>query len=267
MTSFLGNNSLHTFLSSSKLPNSQNSKCLRYKVTYASLPARDKTIDFGKYKGRMLGTLPSTYLKWVSSNLRARDFEEWAQLADQVLEDPVYKDRMEWESAQKLLNGDVLNVNSKPEGVVAELLEVSQRFGWDNEDKVGWSKIDFQLLGTSKGGRIPRVKEKRGEELASMKRVEVEERERWRDERSEGGSGKVGVRERRDERRDRLRMKRGMLNMNKNNRFGNAVEEENEGNKYRRNKESSDSNGADVYSPFPGRETLLNKVLNRRRVV
>ncbi|PHT27012.1 hypothetical protein CQW23_33383 [Capsicum baccatum] len=71
------------------------------------IPARDRVIDFGKYKGKMLGTLPSKYLKWVTKNLRARDFEEWANLADQVLSDPVYKDRIEWEFAQALLNGDV----------------------------------------------------------------------------------------------------------------------------------------------------------------
>ncbi|KAM0954739.1 hypothetical protein TB2_022860 [Malus domestica] len=54
----------------------------------------------------MLGTLPSAYLKWVSKNLRTRDFEEWAKLADQVLDDAVYRDRIEWELAENILNGN-----------------------------------------------------------------------------------------------------------------------------------------------------------------
>ncbi|KAB2610510.1 hypothetical protein D8674_018542 [Pyrus ussuriensis x Pyrus communis] len=44
-----------------------------------SLPARDKVTDFGKYKGKLLGTLPSAYLKW---------------------------DRIEWELADNVLNGN-----------------------------------------------------------------------------------------------------------------------------------------------------------------
>lgn len=41
---------------------------------------------------------------------------------------------------------------------VSGLLEISERFGWDNEDGDGWARVDFGLLGTSKGGRIPRVR-------------------------------------------------------------------------------------------------------------
>ncbi|KAF9663458.1 hypothetical protein SADUNF_Sadunf17G0052200 [Salix dunnii] len=69
-------------------------------------PITDRLIDFGKYKGKMLGTLPSTYLKWISKNLRAGYYEHWAMLADQVLQDPVYKDRLEWEFADTVLNGN-----------------------------------------------------------------------------------------------------------------------------------------------------------------
>lgn len=47
----------------------------------ASIPARDRVIEFGKYRGKMLGSLPSRYLQWISKNLRARDFEEWSKLA------------------------------------------------------------------------------------------------------------------------------------------------------------------------------------------
>ncbi|KAF4379765.1 hypothetical protein F8388_023782 [Cannabis sativa] len=136
---------------------------LTLKCSYSSsktktqqIPARDRPIDFGKHKGKLLGTLPSNYLKWVSKNLRARDFEHWANLADQVLKDPLYQDRIQWEFAQNILEGN--NRSSSISKPVSELLlEMSERFGWDNEDKVGWSRVDFELLGTSKGGRIPRV--------------------------------------------------------------------------------------------------------------
>ncbi|KAJ4959076.1 hypothetical protein NE237_026187 [Protea cynaroides] len=103
----------------------------------------------------MLGTLPTKYIKWVSKTLRARDFEDWAKLADEVLQDPVYRDRIEWEFAENILNGNTRS--SITESPVSDLLEISERFGWNNEDKVGWSKIDFALLGTTKGGRIPRI--------------------------------------------------------------------------------------------------------------
>ncbi|MED6175632.1 hypothetical protein PIB30_080233 [Stylosanthes scabra] len=119
--------------------------------------ARDRIITFGKYKGKMLGSLPSRYLKWVSNNLRAGHFLEWAKLADQVLQDPIYRDRMEWELALNVLNGDTHSHSlSSSSSAVSELLDISDRFGWDNQDKIGWSKVDFDLLGTSKGGRIPR---------------------------------------------------------------------------------------------------------------
>lgn len=69
-------------------------------------------IDFGRYKGKMLGNLPSTYLKWVFTNLRAQDYWHWANLANQVLADPFYRDRIEWEFAYNLLNGNTNNVLS-----------------------------------------------------------------------------------------------------------------------------------------------------------
>ncbi|KAH7691026.1 putative quorum-sensing-regulated virulence factor protein [Dioscorea alata] len=125
------------------------------KIPSQNTPARDRTIDFGKHKGRKLGSLPSNYLLWISRNLRARDFEHWAKLADEVLADDVYKDRLEWEAAQRVLTGDG-SARSKLENSAAELLEISQRFGWDYEDRDAWSRVDFALLGTSSGGRIPR---------------------------------------------------------------------------------------------------------------
>ncbi|KAL8522418.1 hypothetical protein ACS0TY_012529 [Phlomoides rotata] len=121
----------------------------------------------------MQGSLSSAYLKWVSKNLRAGDTEKWTKMADEVLDDPVYRDRSEWEATEKILNGDTAcwtwrarlptpNTaghfsNDDGRNAVTEMLEISERFGWDNEDKRGWSRIDFELLGTSKGGRIPRV--------------------------------------------------------------------------------------------------------------
>ncbi|KAL3349937.1 hypothetical protein AABB24_022808 [Solanum stoloniferum] len=161
------------------------------------IPARDRVIDFGKYKGKMLGTLPSKYLKWVTKNLRARDFEEWAQLADQVLSDPIYKDRIEWEFAQNLLNGDVSPAGTQ--SAVSELLEISTRFRWDNDDKLGWSKIDFELLGTSKGGRIPRLSD------SSNNSIRVEDKK--------GTDGvdipqEDGEKDNRERRRERVKLQR-----------------------------------------------------------
>ena len=75
----------------------------------ATIPARDRVMDFRKHKGKMF---PSTYLKWVSNNLRACDFKDWAKLVDQVLQDPIYKDWIEWEFAENLLNGNN-NVSSR----------------------------------------------------------------------------------------------------------------------------------------------------------
>lgn len=137
-----------------------------HKVVCSSVPvpARDRIIDFGKYKGRMLGTLPSKYLTWVSRNLRARDFLEWAKLADEVLKDPIYRDRIEWESAERILTGNSGRLSDSP---VSDLLEISESFGWDNDDKAGWGCINFELLGTSKGGRIPRKDGTAGNGLAN----------------------------------------------------------------------------------------------------
>ncbi|KAJ4917729.1 hypothetical protein Rs2_03279 [Raphanus sativus] len=148
----------------------------------------------------MLGSLPSSYLKWVSKNLRAGDTEYWAKLADEVLEDDVYKDRIEWEFAEKVLHGSDESIKEKQNrgdvSSVSMLLEISERFGWDNEDKIGWSKVNFELLGTSRGGRIPRSDQK-------------------------------GVLGRLEEVEKQIEPK--------------------------------------IHSPFPGRESLLKKVMNKRR--
>lgn len=211
----------------------------------------------------MLGTLPSSYLKWVSKNLRARDFEDWAKLADHVLRDPVYQDRIEWELAQNVLNGNNFSSSSSSGNLsaVSELLEINERFGWDNNDKVGWSRVNFELLGTSKGGIIPRLckdggKNEMGKEMGRKNEVfaEGEEKRRERRERSRGRrevgkEGKLGI----------VQKDRGV--------FRNAgIGEEEEEVRYKRNKED-DKDGMVVNSknPFPGREALLKKVLDRNR--
>ncbi|XP_016466085.1 uncharacterized protein LOC107788870 [Nicotiana tabacum] len=214
------------------------------------IPARDRVIDFGKYKGKMLGTLPSKYLKWVSKNLRARDFEEWAKLADEVLSDSVYKDRIEWEFAQNLLNGDV---SASTQSAVSELLEISTRFGWDNEDKLGWSKIDYELLGTSKGGRIPRLSDSPTKNT-NLKGTAQEE---------ETGEGEKDSRERR---RERIRLQRKkndsgsrLQSSTMTERIRNLQNPENHTDYNTINKDHSVSNTG---SRFPGREALLKKALS-----
>ncbi|XP_060669550.1 uncharacterized protein LOC112493163 isoform X2 [Ziziphus jujuba] len=243
------NPSFYSSSSSSKPPLS---------ITAAIPAARDRVIDFGKYKGKMLGTLPSSYLKWVSKNLRARDFEEWAKLADHVLQDPVYQDRIEWELAQNVLNGNSSSSSSSSGNLsaVAELLEISERFGWDNNDKVGWSRVNFELLGTSKGGRIPRLckdgdKKEMGKEMG--RKVEVfpkggekrrERRERLRVRREVGKEGKLGI----------VENDGGVVR-------NSGIGEEKEEVRYKRdNEDDKDGMVENWKNPFPGREALLKKV-------
>ncbi|KAL4560095.1 hypothetical protein LXL04_032243 [Taraxacum kok-saghyz] len=160
-----------------------------------SIPARDMVLDFGKHKGKMLGTLSSEYLRWMSKNLITGEFVIWGKLADDVLEDEVYADRMEWEQAERLLTGDGM-VGFSGSGVAGELEETGKRFGWDYDDKVGWSKVDFRLLGTSKGGRLPRVREKQQQE------------EEGRNIKIRSGKGGTGGGDGREKRRERAAKRR-----------------------------------------------------------
>ncbi|KAL3507350.1 hypothetical protein ACH5RR_032732 [Cinchona calisaya] len=211
-----------------------------------------------------MGTLPSNYLKWVSKNLRARDFEEWAKLADQVLNDPVYKDRIEWEFARKVLNGDVLSSKTVQDSAVSDLVEISERFGWDNEDKVGWAKVDFGLLGTSKGGRIPRVSvSESGPRPEMADGLEIMK--------PNVGDNVPLVQWRRKERRERVKLKRENngerfgIKDNDKGIFGNSSNIKLEG-----IQEQIDEHRVveieTKKSAFPGREGLLKKVLNRRKL-
>lgn len=190
-----------------------------------AIPGRDRVIGFGKHKGKMLGTLPSTYLKWISKNLRAREFEEWAILADQVLEDPIYQDRIQWEFAHNILSGAG---RTGRDDVVSELLEISDRFGWDWDSESGWRDVEFELLGTSKGGRIPR----------RIEPTQKSESKTTENASSVGGGGK------RRERRDRLRVKR--------EKSKGAVEEYEV-------KKAENNPIPRLNNPFPGRQTLLNR--------
>ncbi|KAG5239430.1 hypothetical protein OIU77_013015 [Salix suchowensis] len=236
-------------------------------------PITDRLIDFGKYKGKMLGTLPSTYLKWVSKNLRAGDCEHWAKLADQVLQDPVYKDRLEWEFADTVLNGNnnrsisgsSLSKNDDGDGAVSRLLEISERFGWDNEDKVGWSRVNFELLGTSKGGKIPRRSSSSSGGVKGDKdfsRVEndkvLPESEERRRERRERAKLKKEVDKGKDKIEIVMKSKDGFVNRADGVRL--------EGSKPGRVDHQQDCR-VENSSRFPGRESLLKKVLSRKNVL
>ncbi|XWS20615.1 hypothetical protein CRYUN_Cryun31cG0117900 [Craigia yunnanensis] len=229
-----------------------------------TIPARDLVLDFGKHKGRRLGTLPSNYLRWLSKNLRFRDFEHWANLADQVLQDPVYQDRIEWEFAENVLHGNNAKVTtndsflSSNESSVSMLLEISERFGWDNEDKAGWSKVNFELLGTSKGGRIPRILDNDGE----SKNCGREEKEV---KRVKPGDGVLG--EKRKERRQRVRLKREEEKLgNKLKSWGSFGQGVDGGVRLERSQGFDKNQSVESYNPFPGREALLEKVINNRRI-
>ncbi|GLT61782.1 hypothetical protein SLA2020_344640 [Shorea laevis] len=216
-----------------------------------TIPARDTVIDFGKHRGKMLGSLPSNYLKWVSTNLRASHYLHWANLAQEVLQDPVYRDRIEWEFAQNVLQGNNNTSFPRNQNAVSLLSEINERFSWDMEDKVGWSKVDFELLGTSKGGRIPRT----GNNTGGRRGKAELRRERDGGESGEKASGGSG--ERRRERRERGRLKR----QDKVSKIDPVAEaEQNRG-------DGDGGQSQDVYNPFPGREALLNKVLNRKRLL
>ncbi|KAL5056727.1 hypothetical protein RYX36_028331 [Vicia faba] len=195
--------------------------------------ARDRVIDFGKYKGKMLGSLPSSYLKWVSKNLRARDFEEWAILADQVLVDPIYRDRIEWEFALNVLDGNSARSTRSTEPADSQLQEISERFGWD---KIGWSKVDFDLLGTSKGGRIPRLGNPTEPKLPPAATAVVTTT-----------TTSISI-TRRMERRDRLKMR--------------STQQQQQQQQQQVVPPAADIK--QVANPFPGRQALLRKAINHR---
>ncbi|XBI67560.1 hypothetical protein VPH35_046885 [Triticum aestivum] len=168
-------------------------------VGASSRPARDRVIDFGKHKGQMLGTLPPSYLHWVVAELDYGDTLVLARLAREVLDDPVYVDRVEWEHAHRFLQ-----VRLRLHDGDGPLQEMAERFGWDLSNEDGWGRLDFRLLSTSYGGRIPRKADRRQSTDSGNNR-------------SPHGGGALfdtgaadpdGPRGKRDERRERMRTRR-----------------------------------------------------------
>lgn len=162
-------------------------------------------IDFGKHKGRMLGTLPPAYLRWVVAELDYGETAPWAALAREVLGDPVYVDRVEWEHAHRFLRGDsdwdYAYDDGEGEGEDGPLQEMAERFGWDLSDEDGWGRLDFRLLGTSYGGRIPRKGDRSRSSGGGSSPT--------RGDLFEVGAGETdGPRGKRDERRERMRERR-----------------------------------------------------------
>ncbi|XP_061357192.1 uncharacterized protein LOC133301562 [Gastrolobium bilobum] len=212
-----------------------------------SVAARDRVIEFGKYKGKMLGSLPSRYLKWVCKNCRAGNFEEWGNLADKVLRDPIYRDRIEWELALNVLNGNNVNVNfSSSSSSSSELVDISERFGWDNLDKLGWAKVDFDLLGTSKGGRIPRRQHHPPPASQSLSQPQPQLR-----------NTSTSTSTRRMERRERQKMRsKTEAEAHQQHMLVDDDDEDDKG-------QTQNQNGINA-NPFPGRQALLRKAINRR---
>ncbi|KAK3148422.1 hypothetical protein QOZ80_3BG0294910 [Eleusine coracana subsp. coracana] len=167
----------------------------------SSRPARDRVIEFGKHKGQMLGTLPPSYLRWMVAELDYGDTEPWARLAGDVLDDPVYVDRVEWEHAHRFLRGDSNYDHAYDDDGDGPLQEMAERFGWDLSDEEGWGRLDFRLLGTSYGGRIPR---KDARKQSGSRSVPAGKGSLFDD-----GSDLDGPRGKRDERRERMRLRRG----------------------------------------------------------
>ncbi|GLJ04700.1 hypothetical protein SUGI_0001530 [Cryptomeria japonica] len=186
------------------------------------IPARDSIIHFGKYEGRMLGTLPSKYLRWMMKK-RYPD-AEWSAMAEEVLEDPVYRDRMEWEALDEAMKGSgklLTKRSSTP--YITDFHRFSARFGWD---PWGDWDIDYNLLGTSKGKRIPRIKDnprhehllnlvmqKKGMMTTSLREALLSENAEDKLDHKSNGNGstelKSEIEMRRDARRERQRLRKG----------------------------------------------------------
>ncbi|KAH7387908.1 hypothetical protein KP509_16G048000 [Ceratopteris richardii] len=102
-----------------------------------------------------MGTLPPGYLRWLIREGHDPSLAVWADYAKQVLQDPYYRDRVEWQKIEKLSSkGEV--PKREPSGIGASAKESMIALGWDLSDRNAWSKVNFSLLGTTAGGRIPR---------------------------------------------------------------------------------------------------------------
>jgi hypothetical protein len=237
-------------------------------------------IDFGKYKGQMLGTLPPSYLRWVVAELDYGDTAPWARLARDVLDDPVYVDRVEWEHAHRFLRGDSKYdyvYDDAQDGSDGPLQEMAERFGWDLSDEDGWSRLDYRLLGTSYGGRIPRKADRTSPRGGALF-----------DSGAAAGPDGDGPKGKRDERRERMRMRReeqvrtakmgilgvspaakdaGALGTPRKARIGAAAKKDilelgrgSRGGDVLRERAVPPGKGGEGGSPFPGRQAFLDKV-------
>lgn len=152
----------------------------------------------------MLGTLPPSYLKWLSKpDISDPDIyfsvSMWSDLAKQVLQDPVYQDRIEWEPAWKIFTGEGRGnfYESKSFDWKKAYNDIGDKYGWDMDDTEGWSKVNRQLIGTSFTARIPRKKDRKERPVKSQV---IEKKKR-----------PVFVGGKRGERIERMRMKRDKL--------------------------------------------------------
>lgn len=89
----------------------------------------------------------------MTKNLKGTMLSEWADYAQEVLDDPLYMDRIEWEKVEKLLvhSHDLAQLSNS-----RDALAPARMYGWDIDNESAWSGVNFALLGTTKGGKIPR---------------------------------------------------------------------------------------------------------------
>eukprot|EP01018_Ginkgo_biloba_P021364 Gb_34652 [translate_table: standard] len=218
---------------------------------FCHIPARDRVIDVGKHKGRMLGTLPSKYLMWLSENLKGSRLDEWSTMAEEVLEDPVYRDRIEWEKVELAMEGRPRFATSviRSESPGDYLIQIGNALGWDVDDQAGWSKINFSLLGTSKGGRIPRIQNKRNDLRSKPTKSKPGFRHSVSGGSVNGNSKENGDNESSELKSELLRRREARRERHKLRRNSRQIQLE--------QLPQSSSLGS---NPFPGRKALLRKI-------
>ncbi|XP_037437129.1 uncharacterized protein LOC119304074 [Triticum dicoccoides] len=150
---------------------------------------------------------------------------------------------------------------------------MAERFGWDLSDEDGWGRLDFRLLGTSYGGRIPR---KAGRRQSTGNRTPRSGSALF----DAGAADPDGPRGKRDERRERMRTRReeqvrtakldvlgvsagakdgGALGTARKARIGAAAKKDILG-LGRGGERAAPLKGGEGGSPFPGRQAFLDKV-------
>lgn len=119
--------------------------------------ARDAPVTFGgwyrdaladKRPPPLLGSLRPKQLQWMIRNFEETEYSDWADMAAEVLKDPVYQDRVEWTEYERRLEKN---------GAEAALQYAVSK-GWVNRlDADAWDGVDPERIGTSLSRRIPRV--------------------------------------------------------------------------------------------------------------